>query len=165
MKIFPYFIFPFITIACYFALEQHPFIFVIIIYSILPLADEIISMDWKNPTKDERKAFENDDIWFKLVLYFTAIADWMLFFKIMDIFFNYEFTPFNVLNLMGIIYVFLTLQAAQFTIAHEIFHKQNFFDRFFGTIHMSKVLYMHFTYEHIWGHHKKVATAEDPASA
>ena len=83
----------------------------------------------------------------------------------MDIFFNYEFTPFNVLNLMGIIYVFLTLQAAQFTIAHEIFHKQNFFDRFFGTIHMSKVLYMHFTYEHIWGHHKKVATAEDPASA
>jgi alkane 1-monooxygenase len=30
---------------------------------------------------------------------------------------------------------------------------------------MSKLLYMHFTYEHLWGHHKKVATPEDPASA
>lgn len=30
---------------------------------------------------------------------------------------------------------------------------------------MSKLLYMHFTYEHIWGHHRKVATPEDLASA
>jgi len=30
---------------------------------------------------------------------------------------------------------------------------------------MSKLLYMHFAYEHLWGHHKKVATPEDPASA
>ncbi len=34
-----------------------------------------------------------------------------------------------------------------------------------GTIIMSKLLYIHFTYEHLWGHHKKVATPEDPASA
>ena len=30
---------------------------------------------------------------------------------------------------------------------------------------MSKNLYMHFTYEHLFGHHKRVATEEDPASA
>lgn len=30
---------------------------------------------------------------------------------------------------------------------------------------MSKNLYMHFTYEHIFGHHRRVATPEDPASA
>jgi hypothetical protein len=30
---------------------------------------------------------------------------------------------------------------------------------------MSKLLYMHFIYEHLWGHHKRVATPEDPASA
>lgn len=30
---------------------------------------------------------------------------------------------------------------------------------------MSKNLYMHFTYEHLYGHHRKVATPEDPASA
>lgn len=30
---------------------------------------------------------------------------------------------------------------------------------------MSKNLYMHFTYEHLYGHHRRVATPEDPASA
>lgn len=34
-----------------------------------------------------------------------------------------------------------------------------------GTIHMVKNLYMHFTYEHLFGHHRRVATPEDPASA
>ena len=30
---------------------------------------------------------------------------------------------------------------------------------------MMKNLYMHFAYEHLYGHHRKVATPEDPASA
>lgn len=50
-------------------------------------------------------------------------------------------------------------------IGHEIFHKQGWFNRLLGTIHMSKNLYMHFTYEHLYGHHRRVATSEDPASA
>ncbi len=66
---------------------------------------------------------------------------------------------------MGQIFIFCNLQAVQFAIAHEIFHKTNPIDRFMGTIIMSKLLYIHFTYEHLWGHHKKVATPEDPASA
>ena len=81
-----------------------------------------------------------------------------MFFKVMNIFATYEFTPFSILNLMGILFIYSNLESVQFAIAHEIFHKQNFIDRFFGTIHMSKLLYMHFTYEHIWGHHRNVAT-------
>jgi alkane 1-monooxygenase len=30
---------------------------------------------------------------------------------------------------------------------------------------MAKNLYMHFSYEHLYGHHRRVATPEDPASA
>jgi alkane 1-monooxygenase len=30
---------------------------------------------------------------------------------------------------------------------------------------MVKNLYMHFTYEHLYGHHRNLATPEDPASA
>ena len=30
---------------------------------------------------------------------------------------------------------------------------------------MLKNLYVHFTYEHLYGHHRRVATPEDPASA
>ena len=44
-------------------------------------------------------------------------------------------------------------------------HKQGIFSKILATAHMSKNLYMHFTYEHIYGHHRRVATPEDPASA
>ena len=30
---------------------------------------------------------------------------------------------------------------------------------------MTKNLYTHFTYEHLYGHHRKVSTPDDPASA
>ena len=62
------------------------------------------------------------------------------------------------------IFIFSNLNAVQFAVAHELFHKPGF-NRWLGTIHMSKNLYMHFTYEHIFGHHRKVATPDDPASS
>lgn len=57
------------------------------------------------------------------------------------------------------------LSATQFTLAHEIFHKAGSFNKILGTIHMTKNLYTHFTYEHLYGHHRKVSTPDDPASA
>jgi alkane 1-monooxygenase len=57
------------------------------------------------------------------------------------------------------------LNAIQFTVAHEIFHKAGSINKILGTLHMSKNLYTHFTYEHLYGHHRKVATPDDPASA
>jgi len=50
MSTIPYYILAAITIAGYFAMEHYAFIFIIIIYSILPLLDEFLSLDWKNPT-------------------------------------------------------------------------------------------------------------------
>ncbi len=47
---------------------------------------------------------------------------------------------------------------------YELLHKPGF-KRVIGTLHMVKTLDIHFTYEHIYGHHRKVATPEDPASA
>lgn len=37
--------------------------------------------------------------------------------------------------------------------------------RVLGTIHMLKTLNMHFTYEHVYGHHRRVGTPEDPATS
>ena len=38
-------------------------------------------------------------------------------------------------------------------------------DKVIGTLDQIKVFYGHFTIEHVYGHHKRVATPEDPASA
>jgi alkane 1-monooxygenase len=93
------------------------------------------------------------------------ILDWVFFFKAMAFFQAFELSLASVYNMIGLLFIFSNLNAVQFAVAHEVFHKLGFWNKMIGTIHMSKNLYMHFTYEHLYGHHKKVATPEDPATA
>ena len=50
-------------------------------------------------------------------------------------------------------------------IAHELVHRPKKWERLLGRIILWTVNYMHFETEHIRGHHRTVATTEDPASA
>ncbi len=51
------------------------------------------------------------------------------------------------------------------TLAHELGHSRNRFDRFLAWVLMTSVNYSHFMVEHYRGHHPRAATWEDPASA
>jgi len=51
------------------------------------------------------------------------------------------------------------------TIAHELGHRDTSLDRTLAKALLVSVCYGHFFVEHIRGHHVRVATAEDPASA
>lgn len=118
MTSFPYYLLALIMIFGIFAIEQHAFVFIVVIYSILPILDETLSMDWRNPTLEERLKLEQNNFLFKAALYFTVIINWILFFKMMNLFANYEFTPYTILNFIGIIYIYSNLEAAQFAVAH-----------------------------------------------
>jgi alkane 1-monooxygenase len=50
-------------------------------------------------------------------------------------------------------------------VAHELGHRANKRDQFAAKILLLSSLYLHFFIEHNRGHHKRVATAEDPATA
>ncbi len=50
-------------------------------------------------------------------------------------------------------------------LAHELGHRTNAFEQFLAKIMLMTSLYMHFFIEHNRGHHKNVATDEDPSSA
>ena len=50
-------------------------------------------------------------------------------------------------------------------VAHELGHRQKPFERFLAKTLLMTALYMHFYIEHNRGHHKFVATPEDPSSA
>ncbi len=49
--------------------------------------------------------------------------------------------------------------------AHELGHRVNKMEQFFAKILLLTSLYMHFFIEHNKGHHKHVATSEDPSTA
>lgn len=50
-------------------------------------------------------------------------------------------------------------------VGHELGHRANKFEQFLAKALLLSSLYMHFIIEHNKGHHKRVATKEDPASA
>ena len=50
-------------------------------------------------------------------------------------------------------------------VAHELGHRMTTPERYLAKLLLCPSLYMHFYIEHNFGHHKNVATPEDPASA
>ncbi|PRP91397.1 Alkane 1-monooxygenase 2 [Enhygromyxa salina] len=50
-------------------------------------------------------------------------------------------------------------------IAHELTHRKQALHRAFAEILMTSVSYTHFCVEHVLGHHRKVATPDDPATS
>ncbi len=51
------------------------------------------------------------------------------------------------------------------TVAHELIHRNKKFEQLLGRLLLLTTLYMHFAIEHVYGHHKHVATPDDPATA
>ena len=55
--------------------------------------------------------------------------------------------------------------AVGITFAHELVHRRQPFERALGEILLASVSYAHFAIEHVHGHHRHVATPQDPATA
>lgn len=66
---------------------------------------------------------------------------------------------FSVIN-VGILF-----GVSGINVAHELGHREGSFDRWMARLLLLPVLYSHFTLEHNYGHHLKVGTHEDPATA
>lgn len=59
----------------------------------------------------------------------------------------------------------LTTGVFGFVAAHEMIHSRDAKERALGLTLLASVFYMHFRIAHVHGHHRRAATAEDPASA
>jgi alkane 1-monooxygenase len=70
--------------------------------------------------------------------------------------FELIFSVINVGILMGVCGI---------NVAHELGHRHNLFDKWIARLLLLPSLYSHFTLEHNYGHHLKVGTPEDPATA
>lgn len=50
-------------------------------------------------------------------------------------------------------------------VAHELIHKKEQIEKFLGKMLLCSVCYGHFYIEHIWGHHRHLASSKDSATA
>jgi len=49
--------------------------------------------------------------------------------------------------------------------SHEMVHSRDRAERGLGLLFLASVVYLHFSISHVYGHHRRAATAQDPASA
>lgn len=133
--------------------------FIFISYGLIPMLDQVLSEDWKNPTLKQIIELERDQR-YRMVIYFMVALDVFIFSS--EVGNIGEFTFFNALPRL---FVLANSYALGIIISHELTHKENFLDRAVGSLILIKNCYMHYTIDHIYGHHKRVSTPEDPSSA
>lgn len=149
-----------ILLSVYLCYGLHlPLLYIFIVYGLLPVIDEVLPHDWANPTFQQMLKLEQQ--WrFQWPLVFNLAVEWFAYFYCIG-----ELLKHPLYTQLVEIYILIGLSTTGFLISHELFHKNHWLSKAVGTLHQIKYLYMHFTIEHVGGHHRRVATAEDPASA
>lgn len=130
---------------------------------IFPLMDVLLPLDNRNPSKEEMKKLENQ-LKFKFPLYLNLVIDWFYVFYVQYWFYE-NHAHMSYLEILVTVYAVGFNMAGNINLAHELMHKNNNLDKFLGMTTLSKNMYMHFYIEHVYGHHKRVSTPEDPTSA
>jgi alkane 1-monooxygenase len=135
-------------------------------FVLIPLLELIAPETTANLTPQEEKKKEAS-LFFDVLLYLNIPILWGLifyYFKTLAIGIpNGLLAPYEIVGMTCS--VGLIVGTIGINVAHELGHRQNWDEQLMARILLLSSLYMHFNIEHNRGHHKNVATEEDPASA
>lgn len=135
---------------------------VIVAFGALPLADWMVGQDRHNPTPaDEARWARSGNGSAALYAYVPVqlgLVAWGA-----AVFAGGELPAAQALGLM--VSVGVVTGGQGITIAHELGHRRSAFDRMLAKLLLITVCYGHFFIEHNRGHHARVATPDDPATA
>ena len=142
----------------------------ILLYILLPALDLFFGPDGQNPPDEVMERLEND----RYYRYCTYI--YIPFQYLSVVLGAYLFTASNLgwlgfagpLSWVGKLGVALSvgvLGGVGINTAHEMGHKKDSLERWLSKITLAQTCYGHFYIEHNRGHHVRVSTPEDPASA
>ncbi len=160
---FTAFIIPTLVILGYYLGGWWNYLTLLQVFIILPLIDHLIGTDTGN-VPQEKVAAVSTDYFYRFVTYTWTYFQlgfilWACYVVAMgDMNTWYEWGGFT----LG---VSLVTGGIGITVAHELGHKKSPLERLYSKIILMTVGYMHFYIEHNRGHHVKVATPDDPATA
>jgi len=138
------------------------FLMPLVIFGFLPIFDFIIGPVTTNPDQAMEKR-RRGDAFFKWVLWAFVPFQWLI--VIGGAFHAYR-QPLLWWEFFGwSLSAGMMTSIAGITIAHELGHRTGSLDRFLAKALLVAVNYGHFFIEHNQGHHARVATPDDPASA
>ncbi|MDM1249398.1 alkane 1-monooxygenase [Acinetobacter sp. R933-2] len=133
----------------------------IVLHIIIPTIDTIVGKDNHNPSVEDIKLLEQDPYYSRLVKTFIPLQ------YVANIYACYltsrKTTSFVDKILLGI--SMGAINGIAVNTAHELSHKSNRIDHILSHLALVPTGYNHFRVEHPYGHHKRAATPEDPASS
>lgn len=130
-------------------------------YGLIPLLDALIGQDNSNPPEDVVPQLEQDP-YYRYITYALVPILWGLYL------FGVWFVASQPLPLHGVLAMVIAVGGAGgfgINLAHELGHKKGRFERWLAKFILALAAYGHFFTEHNKGHHRDVATPEDPASS
>jgi alkane 1-monooxygenase len=133
----------------------------VVILAIVPAIDLLTGLDRSNPPDDVIEALENDR-YYRWITY--------LFLPIQYVGFGAAFWliatgDLSTVDQVGLAVSIGCIGGIGINTAHELGHKKESHERWLSKIALAQSFYGHFYIEHNRGHHVRVATPEDPASA
>ncbi|MGW0175403.1 alkane 1-monooxygenase [Rhodococcus sp. NPDC003322] len=142
----------------------------ILVYGLLPVLDVFFGPDGQNPPEEVMERLEND----RYYRYCTYV--YIPFQLASLVFACYLWTSENLgwlgiegglglVSKIGLALSIGVMGGIGINTAHELGHKKDDLERWLSKITLAQTFYGHFYIEHNRGHHVRVSTPEDPASA
>jgi len=129
---------------------------------VIGLLDFIVGRDGRNPPPETLAALEREPL-YRTILYACAAADLAVIAWGAAVVSRGDLSPAQTLGVM--LSVGFVTGAQGITFAHELGHARSKVDQLLAKVLLTAVCYGHFFIEHNRGHHVRVATPDDPASA
>jgi alkane 1-monooxygenase len=157
---------PFLPFLAWFGVEVTGFagfwvIGPVVIFGVFPLLDILIGVDSDNPPDSVLKWLEQDRYYRWCTYLFIPVQYAGLIFAC----YLWGSGDLNVWESLGLALTVGMVSGIAINTAHELGHKRDDLERWLSKIALAQSGYGHFFIEHNRGHHVRVATPEDPASA
>eukprot|EP01065_Artemidia_motanka_P051075 TRINITY_DN8891_c0_g1_i1.p1 TRINITY_DN8891_c0_g1~~TRINITY_DN8891_c0_g1_i1.p1 ORF type:complete len:512 (+),score=135.97 TRINITY_DN8891_c0_g1_i1:90-1538(+) len=136
-----------------------------LVFTLIPFLEVFSSHDWANPTDEQVKNHPAKDLKFRMPLFLWTIVELISTVVSLGLICDSK-ANLRLRDRIGATMMLGIFNGALgITYAHELLHKRDTAGTVAGTALLANVGYVHWSEEHLVGHHKNVATPEDPATA
>lgn len=134
----------------------------VVLYLGLPIGDALLGLHAARHTPEETARL-SERVSFRLVTWLWVPVQAALIWWAVNRFATLPLTPLERLGLIAS--VGTVTGGIGITYAHELIHRPGRFELALGDVLLALVTYPHFAIEHVYGHHRHVATPADPVTA
>jgi alkane 1-monooxygenase len=153
---------PLVVLISFFYPETLAFAGPVYGFVVIPLLEYLLPKREMNLSNEVEKEMQKESI-YDYYLYLAVPIQLGILFTFLHLVSTYSYSNFQLLGMtLG---VGICSGVLGINVAHELGHRVSSFERWLARILLCSTLYTHFYIEHNHGHHRYVATPEDPASA